>query len=858
MDPEITKLIDQYLSGTLSSEQLADFQKELAQSVDLQNEVALQQSIMQAAERAAQRNTVKDAARAYKRKRMLRNGGFSALIALVVASTLLFFSNRSEVEKTPQVQEMAPISLDVKMRLDNNQDFSNIPIQYFQIPSQGSVQLSSQGVLISVPEKAFLKDGKPFVGNVILQYQEAIRGIDIVTSGLSTMTGDDLLETQGMFSVTGYTEDGKPLQFNPEVGVYLQAPVDDCKTGMQLYDGKKLDDGSIDWVNPKPLSKIPTVIDMSELDFYPEGYEDHLDSEKWKRDKHSRDSLYLSLEHSMDLQAIADAMNNGSTNGQLSELSDQYRETQFGAVYGKRTKPGDTIPSIDNLIAWDFTCELLGNDIWEITATAVIRPGFHVYGADNENPKMRTEIKSSLPVVEETRNVGQPVKVRTKDGVKNGFVRTASFKKKVEMKTASQISVPVRVIFKVGNDRMDYAHVIRRSNILIGQSPEQRTARIDSLVNVKMNGDFILPSNVMSMWKEAFNNTNLSTREFEARMKAIHQTCDNEVLALYVENLDLPISEIDRKVVKMGYPEFRKFADQNVGKVAINDPHLEGLIEFYGKATNALRKDARNEVKSAEERMKLWNSIVNNQRELDRSRAAIRNQQYVDGMKNFNRKNLVRQFRNSNGFRITSGSFGSPTARVNCDRWRPFSASQLSQADTSTQIYFVENESKFNPFSVTVDLTKEYIDVYMYVFADGINSYQRLKGENGMFECQMNNEIKYAIGIVALTESGYAYYEHDFLKGGDLGTVKLKNVSEEYLEARIEKMNGRRLVGETAFKDDLKWLRTQHVNYRIQNVHKEMVVFRRATKSVIFPCVTFVSDARLSAEAIIEEEAEGL
>ncbi len=854
MDPEITKLIDQYLSGTLNDEQLAAFQKQLAESIELQNEVALQKSIMQAAERASQRNTVKDAARAYKRKRLLRNGGFSAIIAVVIATTFLVFSNRKEVETPKQAQEMAPISQDVKMRLDNNQDFSNIPIQYFQIPSQGSVQLSSQGVLISVPEKAFLKDEKPFTGNVILQYQEAIRGIDIVTSGLSTMTGDDLLETQGMFSVTGYTEDGKPLEFNPKVGVYLQAPVDDCKSGMQLYDGKKLEDGSIDWVNPEPFSKIPTVVDMSELDFYPEGYEDHLNSEKWKRDKHSRDSLYLSLEHSMDLQAITDAMNNGSNNARLSELSDKYRETQFGAVYGKRTKPGDTIPSIDNLIAWDFTCELLGNDIWEITATAVIRPGFHIYGADSENRKMRTEIKSGLPTIEETRNVDQPVQVQTKDGVKSGFEGTVSFKKKVELKTSSQFSVPVRVIFKIGNAQMDYPQVIRRSNILIGQSPEQRTARIDSLANVKMYGDFILPSNVMSMWKGSFNNTNLSTREFEARMKAIHATCDNEVLALYVENLDLPICEIDRKVVEMGYPEFKKFADQNVGKVAINDPHLAGLIEFYNKATNALRKDAKNRVKSAEGRMKQWNAIVSDQRELDRSRAAIRNQQYVDGMKNFNRKNLVRQFRNSNGFRITSGSFGSPTARVNCDRWRPFSASQLSNADTSTQIYFVENESKFNPLSLTVDRSEDFIDVYMYVFADGINSYQRLQGENGVFECQLNTEIEYAIGIVALTESGYAFYEHDFLRGGDLGLVKLKNVSEEYLTARIEKMNGKRLVGEAAFKDDLKWLRTQRVNYRIQNVHKEMVEFRRATKSVIFPCVTFKSDARLSAGIVVEDE----
>ena len=90
------------------------------------------------------------------------------------------------------------------------------------------------------------------------------------------MSGDRLLETQGMFGVAGFTPEGKSLDFNPKVGVYVQTPVDEYKDKMQLFDGVKKADGSIDWQNPKPMEKLPVPVDMSELDFYPEGYEDHL------------------------------------------------------------------------------------------------------------------------------------------------------------------------------------------------------------------------------------------------------------------------------------------------------------------------------------------------------------------------------------------------------------------------------------------------------------------------------------------------------------------------------------------------------------------------------------------------------
>lgn len=849
MNPKITKLIDQYLSGALVGEDKIAFEKELAQSSELRQEVELQRSIMDAAARASQRREVKNAAKRYRRKRLLRTGGFSALIAVVVASTILFFTN-SDTEKEPvSTNELAPISVETKNKLDKNKDFENIPIQYFQIPQQGTVHLSEQGVLISVPEGAFLKDGKPYRKNIILQYQEAIRGVDIVKSGLSTMTGDELLETQGMFSVTGYTEDGEALHFNPEVGVYLQAPVDDCVSGMQLYDGKKKEDGSIDWVDPEPLNKIPTLVNMADLDFYPEGYEDHLDQEKWKQDKHSRDSLYLSLEHSMDLSAIMSEATSSSQPIGPTEEEVITIEKDMGAVFSDTPRKREPMRGIDESIVWTFSRERVETDIWEIKAIGDIAKGYHISTMDDEDEFSRTQLKiigtKRLTILEEP-SCSSPVRdVRTDTKTVRGYTDQVVIRAKVKVQSRTQIRVPVRVVFKLAGKDVEYSRAVRGGDMTLWETPEERITRFESLANIEMNGSYILPSNVMAFWKSAFNNTILATREFERRMQVIHGTCDNELLELYTQNLNKPMVEIDRKAVRLGYPEFSEFELENIGAIELNDPHLALLNEFYEKTAKMLREDAKIRVSSEEGRLKQWNKILNEQSEEDRIRTQQRNQQYANNMSNFTRENLVKQYGKTQGFKIRKGNNNAPTVRKNIDALRPFQAGiqvrdNRKAMEKALEVTVIRQKIKYNDLKVRIADFKKYEDVYLYLYADEINSYQRIDPDSiGAFECLLQDKITYAIGVVGINSEGFSYYEHDFLKGGDLGKVKLEQISEEALEERVEKMNAQRLGDNPLMGSELEWLRTKRKFYDEQEVYKAMIEFRREVKAVIFPCVSF-------------------
>jgi len=70
-----------------------------------------------------------------------------------------------------------------------------------------------------------------------------------------------------MVGITGFTMDGKELEFNPKIGVYVQVPSNDDNPDMKLYTGEKSKNGTINWVNPQELEKIPVAIPMTKLNF---------------------------------------------------------------------------------------------------------------------------------------------------------------------------------------------------------------------------------------------------------------------------------------------------------------------------------------------------------------------------------------------------------------------------------------------------------------------------------------------------------------------------------------------------------------------------------------------------------------
>jgi hypothetical protein len=377
---EIMERIERYLDGELQPEDRAAFEKQLADDPELREEVQLQQDLMSGIARAAWKDKVQQARRRYVRRQRFWKGGTGGFVALVVVVALLWRPWAREGHPKPYMLPAAASILDTTHRTDTTPktDTANpagrvaapgavglpwkitlpgvvdsagarfalkkgqhdstskkvddvdthLPPETFRIDAtRDTVVETKGGIVFAIPAGAFLlDDGQAAVGGVQLLVREALNPASIIRAGLSTLSDDQLLESGGMFSVNA-SKDGKALRMDPARGVYAEIPTDSVKPGMQLYSGKRLTDGTIDWVNPQPLEHDLMPVDMQTLDFYPHPYLDSLRSWGYNsRNKAFTDSLYYSFAQLFGSQ------------------EDELASTRIGVVQYDEATTGEIVP----------------------------------------------------------------------------------------------------------------------------------------------------------------------------------------------------------------------------------------------------------------------------------------------------------------------------------------------------------------------------------------------------------------------------------------------------------------------------------------------------------------------------------
>ncbi|MFT5858185.1 MAG: mono/diheme cytochrome c family protein [Flavobacteriaceae bacterium] len=778
MNEQITKIIEQYLSNELSAEDKKAFESRLKTNPKLQTELALQKKVHAGAKRASQRVKVQKLKKGYHTKKFLKKGAIVTLIAAAIALTVYLIASG-----------ITPITTELKERMDQEAQVENLDIQYFQIAKEGGVVLSAEGVLISIPKNAFLKDGKPFTGKTILQFQEAMDASDILKSGLNTMSGDRLLETQGMFGVTGFTEEGEALELNPKIGVYVQVPVDDYKEGMQLFDGVKDANGTIDWQTPVPLAKIPVTTDMSELNFYPSEYEPYLDRKKWKKDKPSRDSLYLSFE-----------------DWGRSEVASESEYIDGEGLFWSKCA---TCHNIDRNGTGPKLRHVRSK--WEEYST--------VEGSIYQWVRNWITAVKNDPYAEEI--------ARLKPTASDNFPELSNAQIDAIFNYIDDSPDASEALTSLGGSELDSTSYYDETYYEIGPNANSAGAG-EAAYN-----DFVSPSKVLGFWKDKFNETNLSTRAFENRMRAIHETCSDAVLEKYTGQLTKSLSAIDKQVVAMGHPQFQRFADENLAAVNPNNPHLKNLQTFYEKSISQLKDKGRRTQRKEQNKEEKWDKSVAKSRDLETKRSDYRETQALKEEYEFNMASVEKQIGPSVGFTL---SHGGGTV-VNIDAYVMEATIARKSATITDPFTGKTAEIVYNDFNFEVPNADKYIKLFAYVFPHELNSYQRIEGDQGKFDYPLNNEIIYDIAVVGITEDGYEYYQKQSFKSGELGAITMRRVSEEKLEASIEQLNGKRISKPVRIKEEVKWLMQERKDYQEQKKRKDMNRFRREIAQSLFPCL---------------------
>lgn len=775
-----TKNIDRYLLGEMSETEKSKFEKELNQNPDLKAEVELQQSIYAAAQRQGMRQSVKKVAKGYHLMQWIKWAGLSLALIAAVATTLVISLNEDRAKKDETIKSEESF-IDASPGL-----IENLSKQAFLWQGADTLFISDEGVLLSVPENSLLQNGQPYKGEAIIEWQEAMDGANIMKAGLSTMADSNLLETQGMFSLRITDTEGNLLEVNPEVGIYVQAPVDERKPGMQLYDGEWDKDSIINWVNPVPLEKIPVPVPMSELDFYPKGYEDTLDRLKLKQDRKYRDSLYLACEPDIDYS--------GGSNAQKEEFSGKdlfhglcatchtpYKDATGPKLKNVRQKWKDGGASQGSIYQWVQN--------WEKAV---------------KNDEYAENVSRWSPVA--------MIKFDylTKQDIDKIFDYVDYEYDENDKIDSEKAEIKFDTIDYFFDNNIEYLDVAA-------------TDELEETIS------FIPPSKVLSFWNPKFDNTLLATREFERRMQTLHGICEEKLLDIYINNLDQPLWFSDSLIMAKGHKEFENYFAERVGKMEVENAHVEGLKKFYEAEIKKLRQRMQEERQAEKQKERDWDKQVADERQKEASRKIARESQAFAEEVDVNHQRTSRQLGFTQGFTLRSN-----VRIVNIDR----EVSQATRNRKTTTIAFEGKSStiQYNDFSFTVENHTNYERIYTYLLPDKLNSYQRISGKKGVFDYPLNNEINYDVVVLGVNESGYFYSEILQINEGNFGIVTLEPIAENDFDQRIQELNNNRIDVSVQMTNELKWLRLEKENYKVQRLRQEKRQFLDRMRRVVFPC----------------------
>ncbi|MBK7553100.1 MAG: hypothetical protein IPI55_00485 [Flavobacteriales bacterium] len=297
----LMELVDNYLDGTMNTTDRAAFEERMRNSDELTALVEDQQRLRRAARRSPARAAAKKAYRKHMWGKWAPWVGVGAAV-LIASTAALFLWTSNDVklgaDGSPiDPQEYRVLTDTTGTRLD--------PLVLTIDPTKDTTLVTPNGIVLDIPQGAFVDSlGIAITTPVRVTMLEAFDPLDIMKAGLSTMSGDTLLETGGMFYFDAQAN-GKRVKIDPGRPLTAMVPAIYGQDDMQLYQGVKRDDGIIDWQNPQPLKKSLVPVEITTLDFYPPGYEAKLaELGQDVTNKALKDSLYYSFTGALERKWI--------------------------------------------------------------------------------------------------------------------------------------------------------------------------------------------------------------------------------------------------------------------------------------------------------------------------------------------------------------------------------------------------------------------------------------------------------------------------------------------------------------------------------------------------------------------------
>ncbi len=305
------------------------------------------------------------------------------------------------------------------------------------------------------------------------------------------------------------------------------------------------------------------------------------------------------------------------------------------------------------------------------------------------------------------------------------------------------------------------------------------------------NCDVVEPSDIKAFWNDKFQNTNIATKEFEERLRFIH---NKNILRLYIKNLHLPLYEIDSMVLQQ-FPwdeagRFLLFHKRKDGRVKIKSDLAKNLSSYYSEKSKLYENSVRKVYR------KFWNEerrkdMIAKQKQAQFSEDEVK-RDYQNYLKELN-LNLDEAYRQLGKPRPRQASLPNNRYRaaLTSTGWKNVDRYVVASTQNRESLSFMDKEGnkatiKYQDVKVKVQDINSFDRVYSYVLSKGQYSFRRMKRNGDAFGFKMNEFLNYKLVIIAY-QKGEMHFALQNISAREINIklspsneIELKKVLTEY------------------------------------------------------------------------------
>ncbi len=801
---KFTEIIDKYLSGQMSTEEKTEFETQLKLNPELNAEFELQKQVM----KGVQRHGLKESTQQGLKKGSFKTKMFkwgTAILITAATSVLIWVAK----EKMFSHKENVRYELNEENKKQWTDADKNLSSEVFEINAKKDTVIETQGgIVIAIPAGAFLnKAGVEVKGNIEIEIKEALNPSDIMKAGLSTMSDGKLLQTGGMFYINA-RQDDENLALAKNKGLYVNVPAAQQNKDMMLFEGKRLDNGQINWVNPKPFENKLNAVDILSLNFYPPHFLDSVKAFGFDvTNKRLTDSIYYSLEcgyESVTRKKSVAAIDSSSapmvTTAVLSIEDEKLIASIQQAVQDsenvqmKRSLIEKLRPSANGATVFKQNCAVCHFlDNRKLTG-----PGLQ--DADKRAPKgdwLFNYIKNCEKVK------------------KSGDVYANSLSKGNSVMT-------------VFEGTLSDAEIRSLVSYIWGVSVESEATSACE----------ISPSRIHAIWDIKFNNTILATKEFEERLQAIFGTCNSGVFNLYAGNLNKKLYELDSMAMSMTQShKFEEFYERRDGGVPVNESHMQMLGRYLEEKRKTYLEAAKLAMQKLYDDERRKSEMANEKRVKHGEGEGMRETKKFSEEFRLNLKEAYRQLGKPEP-KIVTNIYYSVTI-VNMG-WKNVDAYVAEATIARTTLNYTDPETgnkaviKYTPFTLTISEYANYERVFAYLLPNKLSSFQRMNNAGNVFKENLNELINYDLVVLGFKGKDVYFKQIADVKSGEK-TVTLEISSQVNVDALLK--NYTYSQTETDFTRELKYQVFEQQEEIRQTAIKNREEITWKLKQTIYPCM---------------------